>query len=110
MDSLEKIEMIQKIMDAGRAGDLLLLLEGESPYSESANAGFTFDRHLSSLCVIATYHLRFVSEFGNRTDTVKKDGKWLSPFPEKFAEWVSSGAPGITASELESYLQAYPLE
>ena len=110
MDSLEKMEMIQRILDAGRANDLLLLLEGESPHSESTISGFPLDRHLSSLCVIATYHLRFVAEFGNRIDTVKKDGKWLSPFPEKFAEWVSSGAPGITTNELESYLKAHPLE
>lgn len=106
---MNKTELIARIVDAGHASDILLLLEGESPYTSEAFEGAPEGRELAKLWTIAHYHLRFVAEFGNRTDTIMKDGKWLSAFPVEFAEWLKAGAPGIASSELDRYLCDHPL-
>ena len=102
-------ELIARIVDAGHASEILLLLEGESPYTSKDFEGAPTDRELAKLWTIAPYYLRFVAEFGNRTDTIMKDGKWISAFPSEFEEWLKAGAPGIAESELDRYWRENPL-
>jgi hypothetical protein len=106
---MSKAELIKNMVDGGRTADLFLMLEGESPYTSDASEGAPRDSKLAKLWTAALYHLRFVAEFGNRSDSVMKDGKWLSAFPEEFSEWLEAGAPGITLDELEKYLRDNPL-
>src|SRR5215207_1943207 len=106
---MNRSELISRIVDSGRAPDLLLILEGESPYTSEDSEGAPSDPVLARLWMAALYHLRFVAEFGNRSDTVLKDGKWLSAFPNEFSEWLDTGSPGVTDGELTRYLQSNPL-
>ncbi|WP_426318422.1 hypothetical protein [Pseudoduganella sp. R-43] len=106
---MNKSDLIARAVNAGRAVDILLLLEGESAYTSEDFEGAPADRELAKLWTIAQYHLRFVSEFGNRVDTIMKDGKWVSAFPDEFAQWLNVGAPGIAISELNRYLHDHPL-
>jgi hypothetical protein len=106
---MNKTELIARIVDAGRASDIILLLEGESVYTSEEFEGAPAERELAKLWTIAQYHLRFIAEFGNRTDTILKDGKWLSAFPNEFSEWLKAGAPGIASCELDRYLRDHPL-
>jgi hypothetical protein len=107
---MNKSELIRKIVDGGRAPDLLLILEGESPYTSEDSVGAPHDPALARLWTATLYHLRFLAEFGNRSDTVLKDGRWLSAFPNEFSEWLNAGSPGVTDSELERYLRNNPLQ
>jgi len=106
---MNKSELIRNLVENGRALDLLRMLEGESPYTNEASEGAPKEPALAKLWMAALYHLRFVAEFGNRPDTVMKDGKWCSAFPKEFSEWIDAGAPGIVVEELERYLQDNPL-
>lgn len=106
---MNKAEQIARVVDAGRASDILLLLEGESEYTSAEFEGAPADRELAKLWTIVHYHLRFVAEFGNCPETIMKDGKWLSPFPDEFSEWLKIGAPGIAKSELDNYLYDHPV-
>ena len=106
---MTKAELITQLVSTGRAGDLLLMLEGESPYTNKNSEGAPADRLLGRLWTAALYHLRFVTECGDTDKTVMKDGKWLSPFPEEFSAWLNAGAPGISISDLERYVKENPL-
>lgn len=106
---MNRSELIRKIIDNGRAPDLLLILEGESQYTGEDSEGAPRDAVLAKLWMAALYHLRFVAEFGNRSDAVLKDGKWFSAFPDEFSEWLDAGSPGVTDGELKRYLQSNPL-
>jgi len=106
---MNKSKIIREIVDSGRAPDLLLIMEGESPYTSEDSEGAPHDPVLARLWMAALHHLRFVAEFGNRSDNVLKDGKWLSAFPNEFLDWLDAGSPGVTDGELTRYLQDNPL-
>ncbi|HEY9105269.1 MAG TPA: hypothetical protein VIN58_01235 [Roseateles sp.] len=103
---MTKIEAIQQLMTTGHVGDLLLMLEGDSPYSDEHSEGAPDDRQLARLWTAALYHLRFVAEFGPSAERQFKQGKWLSAFPAEFSEWLQAGAPGVSMADLERCLRA----
>lgn len=106
---MTKSELITKIVAAGRAADLRAIMEGESSYTDESSDGAPRDQVLGRLWTIALYHLEFVAEFGNRSEGLMKNGKWLSPFPKEFSEWLDAGSPGISANDLEKYLHDNPI-
>jgi hypothetical protein len=106
---MNKTELIKNIVESGRAQDLLLMLEGESPYTNDESEGAPKDHALAKLWTAALYHLRFIAEFGNQQNTLMKDGKWVSAFPEEFSQWLEAGAPGIAIEEIVRYVKENPL-
>lgn len=107
--NLTKSELIERLVAAGRAADLVLLLEGDSAFTSDETEGAPDDRQLARLWIAAIYHLRFVAEFGDKKEPRCKEGKWLSPFPVEFGIWLDAGAPGIAMTDLEHYVEHHPL-
>ncbi|MFZ6655393.1 hypothetical protein [Undibacterium sp. TJN19] len=107
---MEKIELIKKMLENGRALDLLMIMEGESSYNSPNSEGSPTDRELGTLWVMTIHHLRFVAEFGNKSGSLRKDGKWFNSFPEDFSAWLEAGAPGVSEFDLSQYVLENPLE
>ena len=61
---MKKSEIIKKMMESGRAGDLLDFVEGDSVYISDASEGAPQNPELRRIWVLIVHHLRFVSEFG----------------------------------------------
>jgi hypothetical protein len=114
--------LIPKLVQAGRAGDLYAILIGASPYSvpesesgrdESGDVTNADDYQTlfrnHQLWTLASHHLAFVAKYGERESGVWDGGKYLSPFPIEFGQWVENGCPGLCEASLLRYLAVHPL-
>lgn len=104
-----KANSIWRLVSAGKAGDVLALMEGDSPYTTEVSEGAPVDRALGRIWMGALHHLRFVAEFGQNAKPQIKDGRAESPFPDLFEEWLEADAPGIGEADLDSYLRDHPI-
>lgn len=114
--------LVPKLVHAGRAGDLYAILIGASPYSvtesdsgraesgEVANAEeYQALLRNHQLWTLASHHLDFVTKYGDTQSGVWEGGKYISPFPIEFAQWVENGCPGLSETSLMRYLSVHPL-
>lgn len=107
---MDKKEVINKLILDGKTEDVRELIEGESQYTTSASQGVPQSLRLQRLWVSAVHHLRFISEFGLKTNGAWKDGKYYAPFVEDFNKWLDADAHGIAEEDIFRYLRDHPLE
>ena len=105
---MKKSEIIKKMMESGRAGDVLDFVEGDSVYISDASEGAPQNPELRRIWVLIVHHLRFVSEFGEVKDVQLKNGKYFSPNFDAFDKWLKEGAPGVAYEDLVAYLKDNP--
>ncbi|WP_139199131.1 hypothetical protein [Pseudomonas panipatensis] len=104
-----KVEAIKALISFGRVQDVLAFVEGDSIYISAASEGAPQSPELRRIWIMVVHHLRFISEFGNTPDKKFKDGKYLSPYPEEFEQWLDEGVPGIAEEDIQRYLEQNPL-
>ena len=114
----KKVELIRKLVLAGRGEELWMMTVGESKYSRkdiSREVVYPkeFDRpnphgHVASF---AFEYLLFSAKYGVNVESVE-DPKGIYQFSnkEEFEMWLKYGAPGLFLDELEDYLDYEPLE
>lgn len=96
-------ETILKLLDAGKASDLVDLILGDSPYRVSGEAVFA-SNDARDACVMTIEHLRFVSKYGAQPGPVKEGSRVYFAYPDYFEMWFQLGTPGLTQDDLLSYL------
>lgn len=106
---MEKTEIIRRLIDAGRARDVLEFVEGDSPYISETSPGAPQEPELRRLWILVVHHLRFISEFGILAVREYKDGRCLTAFPDEFEQWLQVGAPGISNDDIGAFLRDHPL-
>lgn len=97
-------DSILKLIDSGKAGDLLDLLLGDSSLRVSAAPSFLGDDEKYSY-LMTVEHLRFVSKYGSGKSPIKEGGKIYFAHPDYFAQWLDFGAPGIAQEDLDNYFK-----
>ncbi|ODB85663.1 hypothetical protein A3194_12580 [Candidatus Thiodiazotropha endoloripes] len=99
---------IEKILNAGREGDLYEILSGTSPFSEKTKWGEDESLETIKLVSAVKRQLLFVSKYGHERNHVEEGGTHYFSHPEKIEEWLEKGAPGIIQEEISAYLDANP--
>jgi hypothetical protein len=84
------------------------MLEGTSEFLSPLSTGVPDQDAERKAWIMSLYHLRFLADFGEQ-ETVEKDGRLLTPFPDDFECWLRMGAPGIAKEDLEAYLSHHPI-
>ena len=103
------VEIIKAMLSEGRVSDLLDLMEGESEFTGDGVENMPKTEEEKVARGRALDHVRFIAEYGFDKDKVVDGNMVYSSRPKGFAEWLILGAPGIEPSELEAYLEKYPL-
>lgn len=106
--SLPNIDLVRKLVETGRAQDILDLLEGESEYTSPEYWSFSLIGEHGRAYMMAIHYLRFVAEFGLAREVMIEDGNVRRAYPDDFDHWLQLGAPGIIANEFNDYLKAKP--
>jgi hypothetical protein len=102
---MNKVAAIRLLMDNGLARDVLELIEGESEFTSDESSGVPDHPDLKKLWVISVHHLRFVVEFGQGETSAVKGGKFRTPFPREFEQWLQAGAPGVASADVDACLR-----
>jgi hypothetical protein len=108
---MEKSELAVALMKAGKAAELLELLQGLSVFSKPPHSQELSSKspplHLTRCVNAARNHLRFVSKFGTEhTHVVEGDMHHFSS-QQKFEQWLAADAPGISITELRALAKAH---
>jgi hypothetical protein len=108
---MNKVDIIEKLVESGKARDLYELVSGTSTYSIANEENNDEELPLEQVKLFHAVraHLDFVANFGTSQSKVTKDGKYFMARPEKFSEWLKKGAPDISEDELRNYLEDHPL-
>jgi hypothetical protein len=98
-----KIEMIESLLEEGRAQELFDLLRGASVHNhrrplEVGTAPPSVE--ITRLVGVARLHLEFVAKYGRDKTHVCENGAHFFSYPDRFAEWLSRDAPGIDEADL----------
>lgn len=102
-------EIIKAMLLAGRVSDLLDLMEGESEFTGEGVENMPKTEEEKVARGQALDHVRFIKKYGFDKEKVIEGTMVYSSRPEGFDEWLILGAPGIEPSELNAYLEVYPL-
>lgn len=107
--SQESVDVIRKMLAAGRANDLALLMEGDSQYYSGSTENIPTTTDESYLLRMATEHVRFIERFGFDVRNVEREGHVFTAYPDYFDAWITGGCRGISQRDLMAYLADNPL-
>ncbi|MGF6873165.1 hypothetical protein [Paraburkholderia sp. MM5477-R1] len=96
-------ETVLKLMEEGKALDLVDLILGDSPYRVTGEVEFASNEERDAY-VMTIEHLRFVSKYGTQPGPVKENGRVHFTYLDYFERWFQLGTPGLTQEDLLSYL------
>jgi hypothetical protein len=94
---------ILRLLEKGKASDLLDLLLGDSPYHVTGEVEFASNDERDAY-LMTIEHLRFVSKYGAQAGPIKENGRVYFAYPDYFERWFQLGTPGLTQEDLLSYL------
>lgn len=103
------VDKIKKMLELGRASDLVKLMEGESEYSSDSKDNIPVSKEELYTYSMALEHVRFVEKYGLEVGEIEEAGKVYVACPEYFDSWLSHGAKGVEYGEIYSYLEANPI-
>ncbi|CBJ37743.1 protein of unknown function [Ralstonia solanacearum CMR15] len=96
-------ESILKLLETGKASDLVDLILGDSPCRVSGEAEFA-SNDARDAYVMTIEHLRFVSKYGAQPGPIKERGGVHFAYPDYCEKWLQLGTPGLSQEDLLSYL------
>ena len=104
-----KIEHIRRLVDAGFAGELRLVLAGASAYNSPVPENdvvyppeFADGEGGMHVMTWVMAHLEFISKFGTTVDHMSRGSRNYFAHPTEYELWLSCGAPGVWKDELEA--------
>ncbi|MFZ6747113.1 hypothetical protein ACO0LC_28170 [Undibacterium sp. JH2W] len=103
------IKIIRKLLENGRAQDLLSLMNGESKYSSESSENLPSSKEEVNTYWMAIEHVTFVLKYGFNIKKVQDGTQFYSACPDYFEKWLTDGCPGIVNNDLNNYLKDNPI-
>jgi hypothetical protein len=101
--------IVQKMLRAGKANDLLDLMSGESKYTSDNSELILNNLEEKKAWRMSLEHVKFVAKYGLDVDKVEEGSKFYSAYPDDFEKWLGLGAPGLVEEDLNNYLRDNPI-
>jgi len=105
MSQESKSELLSYLTERKKYKELYELLLGISDDSLATSASEEPSLDVVKLVSAARNHLAFLDKFGDQQSHVCVDEIHYFSYPERYAEWINSGAPGVSLEELQRLVQ-----
>ena len=102
-----KVDLIRKLVAAGRGNDLRLILLGASQHNAGESSDPVYPESYRDsgdgfhLITWVSAHLEFTSEFGAMALDATRNGHVHFAHPVAYERWLSDGAPGLSADQVQ---------
>lgn len=104
-----KKEVIQRMIEVGRASDLVEIMEGDSEYCTDSSENIPKTKDEIYNYGMALKHIQFIDKFGLEVQEVEENGYFFKAYPDYFERWLDQGCLGIFREDLMAYLKDHPL-
>ncbi|MDR5777682.1 MULTISPECIES: hypothetical protein [unclassified Caballeronia] len=102
MSAADKTTIV-KLLEEGKASDLVDLILGDSPYRVTGETEFESNDERDAY-VMTIEHLRFVSKYGAQAGPIKENGRVYFAYPDYFEKWFQLGTPGLAQEDVLNYV------